>query len=193
MDTTINNMTKADFDHIESTVQKEKARLFNFIRKQVPSTEDAEDIMQDTFVQLINSYKKINSVEKITSWLFRTARNKVIDNYRKKKPELFGNIKVAGGDDDHNLLTLEDILPDLSSSPDKQLARDLIWEKIQEALSEMPKKQRDVFVMHEFEDKSFNDISEITGDNPNTLFTRKRYAILYLRDRLKELYNEIGE
>jgi RNA polymerase sigma factor (sigma-70 family) len=175
---------------VEQTVTAERNRLFNFIKKRVSDPGDAEDILQDVFYQLWQGYDTIENVERITSWLFRVARNKIIDRYRKLKPISFSEIESVRADDEAPLL-LADIISDTSSSPDDVYTRELIWESIEEVLAELPKSQREVFVWHELEDLSFREMSELTGDSINTLLSRKRYAVNYLRKRLQNLYNEI--
>jgi RNA polymerase sigma factor (sigma-70 family) len=175
---------------VEQTVIAERNRLFNFIKKRVSDPGDAEDILQDVFFQLWQGYETIENIEKITSWMFRVARNKIIDRYRKLKPESFSSIESVRADADAPLL-LMDIIGDSTASPDDVYTRELIWESIEEVLAELPKTQRDVFVWHELEDLSFREMSEITGDSINTLLSRKRYAVNYLRKRLQNLYNEI--
>ena len=175
---------------VEQTVAAERNRLFNFIKKRVSDTNDAEDILQDVFYQLWQGYDTIESIEKVTSWMFRVARNKIIDRYRKLKPDSFSKIEGARGDEDAPLL-LADVIGDSSSSPDDVYTRELIWESIEEVLAELPKNQREVFVWHELEDISFKEMSERTGESINTLLSRKRYAVNYLRKRLQNLYNEI--
>lgn len=175
---------------VEQTVTAERNRLFNFIKKRVSDPGDAEDILQDVFYQLWQGYDTIENVERITSWLFRVARNKIIDRYRKLKPTSFSELESVRADDEVPLL-LADIIGDTSTSPDDVYTRELIWESIEEVLAEMPKSQREVFVWHELEDISFREMSERTGDSINTLLSRKRYAVNYLRKRLQNLYNEI--
>jgi len=175
---------------VEQTVAAERNRLFNFIKKRVSDPGDAEDILQDVFFQLWQGYDTIENVERITSWMFRVARNKIIDRYRKLRTPSFSEIENVRADDDAPLL-LADIIGDTSSSPDDVYTRELIWESIEEVLAELPKNQRQVFVWHELEDLSFREMSERTGESINTLLSRKRYAVNYLRKRLQNLYNEI--
>jgi RNA polymerase sigma factor (sigma-70 family) len=146
--------------------------------------------LQDVFFQLWQGYDTIENVERITSWMFRVARNKIIDRYRKLKPTSF-SVLESGRSDDEVPLLLADIISDSSSSPDDVYTRELIWESVEEVLAELPKSQREVFVWHELEDLSFREMSERTGDSINTLLSRKRYAVSYLRKRLQNLYNEI--
>ncbi|MFZ4619460.1 MAG: RNA polymerase sigma factor [Bacteroidota bacterium] len=170
----------------EQTFRTERKRLFDFIRRRVRTNEDAEDIMEDVFFQLLSSASVTEPIEKMTSWLFTVARNKVIDWYRKKRPE-----SLPRDLDDPSLpLNLEDILYDPTQNPDQVYARSLVWTELAEALDELPEEQKQVFVMHELEGKSFKEIAEITGEPQNTLLSRKRYAVLYLREQLQELYDE---
>jgi RNA polymerase sigma factor (sigma-70 family) len=181
--------------NINETVTKERGRLLDFIRKRVPEDTDAEDILQDVFYQLVETYRLMKPIEQVTNWLFTVARNRITDLYRKKKPEPLSKIRTAfdGDGEEGERLDLSDILPDGTESPEMADLRGLIMAELQEALSDLPAEQRDVFVMHEVEDKSFNEIAEITGETVNTLLSRKRYAVLYLRKRLQNLYNELTD
>ena len=180
-----NNMTLSEQEQIGNTFSKEQDRLLGFINRRVPNNYEAEDILQDVFYQLTVGFKELRTIENITSWLYKVAGNKIIDRFRKKKPDNFSELNVTKGQD---VLNLEDILPSMGNSPDDELFRELIWGEIQSALDEMPKEQESVFTMHEFEGISFRKMSEITGDSMNTLLSRKRYAILFLREKLKPLY-----
>ncbi len=176
--------TKAD-----KAFRDERKRLFEFIRRRVRTEEDAEDILADVFYQLMSSYSVTEPIEKMTSWLFTVARNKIIDWYRKKRPE-----SLPRSESDPSLpLNLEDILYDPTQNPDQVYARSLVWTELADALDDLPEEQKEVFVMHELEGKSFKEIAEITGEPVNTLLSRKRYAVLYLREELKELYDEFNE
>jgi len=176
---------------VENTVAKESNRLLNFIKSKVSDKNDAEDILQDVFIQLWQGYQTIESIEKITAWMFRVARNKIVDLYRKKKPESFSKIENARNSEDDAPMFLAEILVDNSGNPDDVYTRELIWESIEDVLAEMPKSQRDVFVWHELEGLSFKDMEKKTGNTLNTLLSRKRYAVQYLRKRLVNLYKEI--
>lgn len=182
-------IVKQKNQHIEQTVNDNSGKLFRFIRRFVKRDEEAEDILQDVFYQFVVGYDQIKSADQIGSWLFRVARNKATDNHRKMKPNSFSELTLK--DDENNPLMLEDILPDTQDLPDREFLKEVIWQKIEELLAQMPKAQRDVFVQHEFEQKSFKEIAQITGDTVNTLISRKRYAILLLRDGLAELYNDL--
>lgn len=170
----------------ERTFRTERKRLFDFIRRRVRTNEDAEDILEDVFFQLLSTNAVTEPIEKMGSWLFTVARNKVIDWYRKKRPESL----PRDIDDPSMPLNLEDILYDPTQNPDRVYERSLIWTELAEALDELPEEQKFVFVQHELEGKSFKEIAEMTGEPINTLLSRKRYAVLYLREQLQELYDE---
>ena len=176
-------------EHIERTVKANSGKLLHFIRRFVKRDEEAQDILQDVFYQFVVGYDQIKSMDQITSWLFRVARNKATDNHRKMKPNSFSELTVNNSEEEP--LMLEDILPDTNDLPDQELLKEVIWQRIEELLAEMPKAQRDVFTQHEFEQMSFKQIAEQTGDTVNTLISRKRYAILILREGLADLYNEL--
>ncbi len=175
---------------VEETFATERKRLFNFIKTRVADPSDAEDILQDVFFQFWQGYNTIENLERVTSWLFRVARNKIIDRYRKLKPSSFSELEIARDDDEPPML-LADILGDHSNSPEDVYEKELIWDSIEAVLAEMPQKQREVFVWHELEDLSFREMAEKTGESINTLLSRKRYAINFLRQRLQNLYDEI--
>jgi RNA polymerase sigma factor (sigma-70 family) len=177
-------------EHIERTVNTYRGKLLNFIRKFVSGSDDAEDVLQDVFYQLVVGYDRIESLDQISGWLFRVARNKATDNHRKMRPMTFSQMNLAQ-DSDETPLMLEDILPDTSNLPDRELLGEMIWAKIEELLAQMPRKQREVFVWHEFEQKSFKEMAEETGETINTMISRKRYAILALREGLADLYNDL--
>jgi len=176
-------------EQVAKTYRKEQKRLLNFVRRFLP-LEEAEDVLQDVFMQLSVGYAQVRSIESISSWLFKSAMNRIIDLKRKKKPELLENINSGGGDGEE-VLRLEDILPALSGGPDDELMRSVIWGEIEEALDELPPEQREVFILHEFEDRTFREIQKITGEKLNTLISRKYYAISYLRFKLNNLYNQL--
>ena len=177
---------------INETVKKERNRLLDFIRRRVPEDTDAEDILQDVFYQLVETYRLMKPIEQVTSWLFTVARNRITDLYRKKKTVPISKLTpAASSDEDAERLDLSDIIPAGTESPEMADLRGLIMEELENALADLPPEQRDVFVMHEVEDKSFNEIAELTGETVNTLLSRKRYAVLYLRKRLQNLYNEL--
>lgn len=169
---------------------KESKRLLNFIRNRVPEA-DAEDIMMDVFFQFANSFSVVQPIEQVGAWLFRAARNRIIDRYRKKKTTSLDEPVFTSGDDDAEGMTLMDTLQLSGDSVEDKYLRSLVWEALDEALTELPAEQREVFVMHELEDKSFKEIAEITGAPVNTLLSRKRYAVLFLRERLQTVYSEL--
>lgn len=182
-------MAQKQNEKIAETVRKERGRLFNFIRKRVADTDDAEDVMQDVFSQLVESYRGLETIERVSAWLFRVARNKISDLYRKKKPERMPVVREGG--EDAPLVMLEDILPDLSGSPEDLYLREALWEAIEAAVDELPRAQREVFIWHEFEQMSFREIAEFTGESENALRMRKYHAVQFLRQQLEDLYHEL--
>jgi RNA polymerase sigma factor (sigma-70 family) len=176
---------------IGKAIEKNRNRLLGFIRKRIPDPEDAEDILQDVFYQLAAGYDEIRSIDKITSWLFTVARNKITDLLRKKKHEPSESMQAPVYSESDDVLVLEDILPSPDNLPDTEFMRTLIIEELEEVLYELPEEQQEAFIKNELEGKSFKEISEETGTSINTLVSRKRRAVLYLRERLKSLINEI--
>jgi len=176
----------------QNTFLKEKDKLLGFIRSRVSSTEEAEDILQDVFVQFVAGFESIESLDRVTSWLYSVARNKIIDRYRRDavRPQRTDFEGRAGVDDDAPL-TLQEILPDLGNTPDSAMLQEAIWDEIMAALDELPADQREIFILNEMEEKGFREISEETGISINTLLSRKRYAILALRKRLKKFYDDV--
>ena len=179
----------------QKTFLKEKDKLLGFIRSRVATVEEAEDILQDVFYQFIAGFNTIESLDRVTSWLYSVARNKIIDQYRRDsvRPQRtdFG---IAAGSDDDAPLTLQEILPDLDNTPESVLLKEAIWDEITEALAELPADQREIFILNEIEEKGFREIAEETGVSINTLLSRKRYAIIALRKRLQSFYNDtLGE
>jgi RNA polymerase sigma factor (sigma-70 family) len=172
----------------DAAFRSDRKRLFDFIRRRVRTRADAEDILADVFYQMVASYSVTEPIEKMTSWLFTVARNKIIDWYRKRKPESFRQQEDEGA----LPLNLEDVLFDPDQNPDVLYERSRLWTELADALDDLPDDQRDVFVMHELDGKSFKEIAEITGEPVNTLLSRKRYAILSLRDALQELYDDFN-
>ncbi len=176
----------------QKTFRKERGKLLNFIRNRVGSTEEAEDILQDVFYQFVAGFETIGSLDRITSWLYSVARNKIIDGYRRDaaRPKR-ASFDGAMTPDDDAPLTLQEILPDLDNTPEGTLLRDAIWDEITLALDELPAEQREIFIQNEIEEQSFREISERTGISINTLLSRKRYAILALRKRLQRFYDDV--
>ncbi len=185
-------MTAAEIRYVNEIAGRERSRLLNFIRKRVRDRGDAEDILQDVLYQFLVGFEDIRSTERVTSWLFTVARNRVTDYFRKSKPETFSSREIRNREEqDESPLMLEDIVPALGRDPEDEYMREVIWEAIDKALGELPEEQRDVFVMNEFDDLSFKEISDITGIGINTLLSRKRYAVSFLRKNLKEIYNQL--
>jgi RNA polymerase sigma factor (sigma-70 family) len=173
---------------ISEVVAREQSRLRNFIRRRVPDPRDAEDILQDVFFELVEANRLLMPIEHATGWLFRVARNRIIDLFRKKKPENFSDNAVT--DEDGETLQLEDLLPSPDAGPDALYARQVLLDELDFAIDELPDEQREVFVAHEIEGRSFKDLAVQTGLSVNTLLSRKRYAVLHLRDRLQDIYDE---
>src|SRR5947209_7157803 len=173
---------------ISEVVRREQSRLGNFIRRRVPDPRDVEDILQDVFYELVEANRLLMPIEHVTGWLFRVARNRITDLWRKKKPESFSDTAVA--DEEDELLQLEDLLPSPDAGPDALYARNVLLDELELALDELPEEQREVFVAHELEGRSFKEIAAETGVSVNTLLSRKRYAVMYLRERLQDIYDE---
>jgi RNA polymerase sigma factor (sigma-70 family) len=180
-------MTEQD-QRISEAIARDEPRLRNFIRRRVADRDDAEDILQDVFYALVEANRLLMPIDHVTAWLFRVARNRIIDLFRKKRPETFSAVAVANEDDDR--LPLEDLLPSPDSGPEELYLRNLLLEELELAIEELPKEQREVFVAHEFEGRSFKEMAEQTGVSLNTLLARKRYAVLHLRRRLQDIYDE---
>ena len=171
---------------ISEVVRQERSRLLNFIRRNAPDPDDAEDILQDVFYRLVEANRLLMPIEHVTGWLFRVARNRITDLFRKKEPENFSEIEVA--DDDG--LPFEDLLPSPDAGPEAAYVRTLLLDELKRAIEELPKEQREVFIAQELEGHSFKEISANTGVSLNTLLARKRYAVLHLRQRLRRVYDE---
>ena len=173
---------------ITDAVKQEQSRLRNFIRRRVPDSRDAEDILQDVFSELVEANRLLMPIDHLTGWLFRVARNRITDLFRKKKPE---SLSEAVGSEDDESLTLEDLLPSPDAGPDALYARGVLLEELEDALDELPDEQREVFVGHEIEGRSFKEMSAESGVSVNTLLSRKRYAVLHLRERLQGIHDEL--
>ena len=170
--------------NLQNIIQESEQKLLNFIRRFIPDKEDALDILQDVFFQLIAGFDHIENQEAIGSWLHKVARNKVTDFYRKKRPERLTSEKEN---------SLIEILPDISDSPDSELLKNEMWAIVNRSLEEMPEEQREVLILHEFEEKSFNEIAQVTGININTLLSRKRYALQFLKKEFEKIYKDTEE
>ena len=173
---------------ISEVVKRERSRLGNFIRRRVPDPRDAEDILQEVFYELVEANRLLMPIDHVTGWLFRVARNRIVDLFRKKKPESFSDIGAE--DEDGEGLRLEDLLPSPDAGPDALYARRVLLDELEAALDELPDEQREVFVAHELEGLSFKEIAAETGVSVNTLLSRKRYAVLHLRRQLQDIYDE---
>jgi RNA polymerase sigma factor (sigma-70 family) len=175
-------------DQISEVVERERSRLRNFIRRRVPDPADAEDIVQEVFYELVEANRLLMPIEHVTGWLFRVARNRITDLFRKKKPENFADAALE--DEEGELLEIEDLLPSADAGPEALYVRGVLLDELELALAELPGEQREVFIAHEFEGRSFKELSAESGVNVNTLLSRKRYAVLHLRDRLQSLHDE---
>jgi len=177
-------------ERISEVVKREHSRLRNFIRRRVPDPRDAEDILQDVFYELVEANRLLMPIEHVTGWMFRVARNRIIDLFRKKRPENFSDVAFAHEDDEGELLRLEDLLPSVDASPEALYARSVLLDELELAVEELPEEQREVFIAHELEGRSFKQMAAETGVNVNTLLSRKRYAVQHLRQRLQDIYDE---
>lgn len=190
MDTTLTckAMMAEQDKRIAETVSRERGRLGNFIRRRVPDASEAEDILQDVFYEFVAAYRLPEPIEQVGAWLFRVARNRIIDRFRKKRegplPEL--------SDEANEGTWLDEVLPSADAGPEAAYARAVLLEEVGAALDELPKEQRAVFIAHELEGRSFKELAAESGVGVNTLLARKRYAVLHLRARLQTLYEEAG-
>jgi len=188
MDTTLTSDTlmSEQEKRIAETVTRERGRLANFIRRRVPDASEAEDILQDVFFEYVEAYRLPEPIEQVGAWLFRVARNRIIDRFRKKREEPLP--QVAEDDDDEHWL--EHVLPSAESGPEAAYARAVLLEELVAALDELPQEQREIFIAHELEGRSFKELAAESGLALNTLLARKRYAVLHLRARLQTIYDE---
>ncbi len=182
------NRSLAQDQRISEIIGREQARLRNFIRKRVADSDEAEDILQDVFYELVVAYRLMKPIEQVGAWLFRVARNRIIDILRGRKADpLDAPIAVTN---EGEVLLLEDLLPSPDRGPDAAYARTVLLEELEHALEDLPEEQREVFVAHEVEGRSFKELATQTGLSVNTLLSRKHYAVLYLRRRLHAVYDE---
>jgi RNA polymerase sigma factor (sigma-70 family) len=181
-------MTLEQDQRISDVVKREQSRLRNFIRRRVPDPLDADDILQEVFYELVEANRLLMPIEHVTGWLFRVARNRITDLFRKKRPERFPDADVA--DEGGAMLSIEDFLPSRDAGPDALYARSVLLDELESALDELPEEQREVFIAHEMEGRSFRELAVETGVNLNTLLSRKRYAVLHLRERLQNIHDE---
>lgn len=182
-------MTAEQDRRISETIGREQAHLRNFIRRRVDDDRDAEDILQDVFYELVAAYRLMKPVEQVGAWLFRVARNRIIDLFRKTRPALLETDSLPGDDEGERLL-IEELLPSPDAGPEAVYARNVLMEELEAALDELPEEQRDVFIAHELEGRSFKKLAAESGAGVNTLLSRKHYAVLYLRRRLRAIYDE---
>jgi len=180
-------MTDQD-QRITDVVKREQSRLGNFIRRRVSDPGDAEDILQDVFSALVEANRLLMPIEHVTGWLFTAARNRITDLFRKKTPTRFSDLSAS--DDEGDQLSFEDLLPSADAGPDELYARSAMLEELEDALDELPREQREVFIAHEIEGRSFKQMAAEGGVSVNTLLARKRYAVLHLRQRLQDVYDE---
>jgi RNA polymerase sigma factor (sigma-70 family) len=172
---------------ISKVIAEEQSRLRRFIRRRVPNPADAEDLLQDVFFELVQAGRLLKPIDYVTGWLFRVARNRITDFFRKKKPESFSDTAVEN--EEGELLEIEELLPSPEAGPEALYIRGVLLEELGAALAELPPEQREIFVAHEMEGRSFKDVSAETGVNVNTLLARKRYAVLHLRERLQDIHD----
>ena len=182
-------MTDEQNVQIFEVFEREGSRLRNFIRRRVRDDRDAEDILQEVFYELIQAYRLMTPVKQIAGWLFRVARNRITDLFRKKQPESLGN-GLGMSEEAGEKLSWAELLPSPDAGPEAVYTRDVLFEELDAALEELPAAQRDVFVAHELEGRSFNELAAATGLGVNTLLSRKHYAVLHLRRRLQAIYDE---
>jgi len=173
---------------ISEVVERERSRLLNFIRRRVPEPGDAEDILQDVFYELAEANRLLMPIDHVTGWLFRVARNRIIDLFRKRKTE---RLKDPAASEEDERLRVEDLLPSPDAGPEALYARSVLLEALELAVDELPEEQREVFVAHELRGRSFKEMAAETGVNVNTLLSRKRYAVLHLRERLRSIYDAL--
>jgi RNA polymerase sigma factor (sigma-70 family) len=184
----VDHMALEQDQRISEVVKREGSRLRNFIRRRVADPRDAEDVLQDVFYRLVEANRLLMPIDHVTGWLFRVARNRITDLFRKKKPELFGD--AASEDEEGESLQIEDLLPSPDAGPEALYFRNLLLDELELALDELPEDQREVFVAHELEGRSFKELAAETGVSVNTLLSRKRYAVLHLRERLQDIHDE---
>jgi RNA polymerase sigma factor (sigma-70 family) len=179
---------------IAETIEREQGRLRRFIRRRVPDIE-AEDVLQDVLFELVEAYRLMKPIEQAGAWLFRVARNRIIDGFRKKKPSMSLSQTAPANPEEEpgGVGSLEDLLPSRDAGPEAAYARTVLLDEIEAALGELPEEQRSVFVAHELEGRSFRELASESGVSVNTLLSRKHYAVLHLRRRLRDIYDEFKE
>jgi RNA polymerase sigma factor (sigma-70 family) len=182
-------MTLEQDQRISEVVSREQSRLRSFIRRRVPDPRDVEDILQDVFYELVEANRLLMPIDHVAAWLFQVARHRIIDLFRKKKPENFSDIAI--GNDDDEPPRLEDLLPSPEAGPEALHERQVLLDELAASVAELPEEQRAVFVAHEIEGRSFKEMAAETGVSINTLLSRKRYAVLRLRERLRGAFDEL--
>jgi RNA polymerase sigma factor (sigma-70 family) len=188
----IHGMADARDQRITETIGREQSRLRNFIRRRVADPGDVEDILQDVFCELVEAYQLMVPIQQVSAWLFRVARNRITDLFRKSKPERLQD-RTAIETEYGEAVTLEDLLPSPDAGPEANYARSVLLDELADALAELPREQREVFIAHEIEGRSFKELAAETGLSVNTLLSRKHYAVLHLRERLQHIYAEFTE
>jgi RNA polymerase sigma factor (sigma-70 family) len=185
---TLDEITAEQDQLIAQAIEKDGSRLRSYIRRRVVDRDSTEDILQEVFSELIEAYRLVKPIEQVSAWLFRVARNRIIDSFRGRK--LASLSEATYGDGEDTAVPLEDLLPSPESSPEAAYARGVLLDELDEALAELPEEQRSVFIAHEWEGYSFKELAAETGVSVNTLLSRKRYAVLHLRQRLRSIYEE---
>jgi RNA polymerase sigma factor (sigma-70 family) len=185
----VNDLIGEQDRRIAETVTREGSRLSNFIRRRVPNERDAEEILQEVFYELVEAYRLMKPVGQASAWLFRVARNRITDLFRKKRPESLTRDPVRI-DENGEALLLDDLLPSADAGPEAAYARGVLVDELAAALDELPQEQRRAFIAHEIEGQSFEELAQATGENQNTLILRKHRAVVYLRERLEAIYQE---
>lgn len=185
----VERIAREQDQRISEVVKLERARLRNFIRRRVPDERDAEDILQEVFYELVETYRMMQPIERVSGWLYRVARNRITDLFRKKRPVALGGDSGALTQEGESL-QVEDLLPSPDEGPEATYARGVLLEELDAALDELPEDQREIFVAHEMEGRTFKELARTTGLNVNTLVLRKHYAVVHLRERLEAIYKE---
>jgi RNA polymerase sigma factor (sigma-70 family) len=185
-------MTAHQEQRLSEAIERDEPRLRNFIRRRVADPRDVDDIVQEVFYELIEAYRMMKPIEQVSAWMFRVARNRIIDLFRKRKPVISTSEPVATSDEGQAVLW-EDLLPSPDAGPEAAYARSVLLEELDEAIDELPEEQREVFIAHEIEGRSFKELAAATGVSINTLLARKRYAVRHLRRRLRAVHDEFLE
>jgi len=182
------DMTREQDRQISEAVEQQRSRLRGFISRRVADPGDVEDILQEVFFELVEAYRLMKPIEMVGAWLFQVARNRIIDRFRKKTPEPLADLNVES--EEGEMLSIEEFLPSPDAGPEAAYTRTVLIEELEAALDELPEEQRSVFIGHEIEGRSFKELATKTGVSINTLLSRKRYAVLHLKQRLQSVYDE---